>query len=139
MKHTKRFMNRKYHEYLRDVKKIGGVPLKQNAFNSAYEAYMEENRQARLRGERVVDPNKELVYASKYATRYKTAIAQKKELKAIGIKESLEDLKKMETTDFARKYAAELAKAYREQQALNPTASGKDIGRIISQMWFGSK
>lgn len=139
MKHTKKFMKRKYMEYLTDVKKIGGTPLTQNNFQSAYEAYMEENRQARLRGERVVDPNKELVYASKYSTRYKTALAEKRELRAIGITESLEDLKKMETTDFAKKYAAQLAQAYRDQQALNPTKSGKDIGRIISQMWFGSK
>ena len=39
--------------------------------------------------------------------------------------------------DFADRYAAELAKAYRELKSKG--VAGKDAALLISQQWFGSR
>ena len=80
---------------------------------------------------------KDLIYGSKYGTNYKTAVAEHKALKSVGIEVKLEDLKLITTQDFADAYSAQLSKGYRDLRAKG--IAGKDAALIISQMWFGSK
>lgn len=126
-KHSKKFYDTRYAIYKSEVKKIGGFALKKNEFISGYNALAGESKNVM----------KDLVYGSKYGTAYKTAVAEHKALKSIGIKVKLEDLKLMETTDFANRYASELAAGYRDLRAKGIT--GKDAAVLISQQWFGSK
>ena len=127
-KHTKKFYDTRYNIYKKEVAKIGGYALKKNEFISGYNALSGESKNVM----------KDLVYASKYGTVYKTAVAEHRALKSVGIKGvKLEDLKKMTTQDFADSYATQLSAAYRELRAAGNT--GKDAALIISQQWFGSK
>lgn len=125
--HSKKFFDTRYKEYKKRVKAIGGFQLSRNSFESAYEALQGTTKNVM----------KELVYSSKYGTNYKTAVAEHRALKSVGIKAGLKDLKLMTTQDFADIYAAELNKGYRDLRAQGIT--GKDAALIISQQWFGSK
>lgn len=126
-KHSKKFYDTRYKTYKKEVKKIGGFALKKNEFISGYNALSGESKNIM----------KDLVYGSKYGTSYKTAVAEHKALKAVGIETKLEDLKLITTQDFADTYSAELAKGYRDLRSKGIT--GKDAALIISQQWFGSK
>lgn len=127
--HSKEFWNNAYKEYKREVRRIGGFVLKKDAFKSAYNA---------LRDEGSTNIKKDLIYASKYGTKYKTALAEFRSLKNIGIKGiKLEDFKIMTTQDFADTYRAQLADAYRDLRTKGIT--GKDAQLLISAQWFGSK
>lgn len=125
--HSKQFYNTRYKIYKKEVKRIGGYALKKNEFISGYNALSGESKNIM----------KDLIYGSKYGTNYKTAVAEHKALKSVGIKVKLEDLKLITTQDFADTYSAELAKGYRDLRAKG--IAGKDAALIISQMWFGSK
>lgn len=125
--HSKSFYDTRYSIYKARVRAIGGTVLKKNEFISAYNAISGESK----------NPMKDIVYGSKYGTRYATAVAEHKALKGAGIKVKLEDLKTMTTQDFAAIYAAELSKAYRELKASG--ATGAMAKTLISQQWFGSK
>ena len=125
-KHTANFYNNKYAEYKRGVKAIGGTALNKNAFIEAYE-YKQGQKKPII---------KELIYDSKYGTKLKTAKAELKALKDIGISANLEDLKSMTTQDFAATYAAELSRAYKDAIKSGATSSGAAL--LISQQWFGS-
>lgn len=127
--HSKKFFDKRYAKYKRDVKTIGGTILKKNAFKSAYLGQVEAGSK---------NPMRDLVYASRYSTSYGTALAEYQALKRAGIKSvKLEELKKITTQDFADAYSAELSKAYRELRSQGIT--GKDASTIISAQWFGSK
>lgn len=125
--HSKAFYNKRYSTYKAKVKALGGTVLKKNEFISAYNAISGDSK----------NPMKDLVYGSKYGTKYSTAVAEHKALKGAGIKVKLEDLKTMTTQDFADTYAAQLAAAYRDLRRAG--TSGKDAALLISQQWFGSK
>lgn len=125
--HSKQFYDTRYKTYKREVKKIGGFALKKNEFISGYNALSGESKNVM----------KDLIYGSKYGTSYKTAVAEHKALKSVGIKVKLEDLKIITTQDFADTYSAQLSKGYRDLRARGIT--GKDAALIISQQWFGSK
>ena len=125
--HSKAFYNKRYSTYKAKVKALGGTVLKKNEFISAYNAISGDSK----------NPMKDLVYGSKYGTKYSTAVAEHKALKRAGIKVKLEDLKTMTTQDFADTYAAQLAAAYRDLRRAG--TSGKDAALLISQQWFGSK
>lgn len=127
-KHTKQFYNARYKTYKREVARIGGYALKKNEFISGYNALAGESKNVM----------KDLVYGSKYGTKYKAAIAEYKALKGAGIRGvKLEDLKLITTQDFADTYAPQLATAYRNLRSQGIT--GKDAALLISQQWFGSK
>ena len=125
-KHTANFYNNKYAEYKRGVKAIGGTALNKNAFIEAYE-YKQGQKKPII---------KELIYDSKYGTKLKTAKAELKALKDIGISANLEDLKSMTTQDFADVYAKEIAKSFNDYRAAGKSLN--DTYDLISQMWFGS-
>lgn len=125
--HSKSFYDTRYKTYKTRVKALGGTVLKKNEFISAYNAISGDSK----------NPMKDLVYGSKYGTRYSTAVAEHKALKGAGIKVKLEDLKTMTTQDFAAAYSSELSRAYRDLKAKGTT--GKDAKILISQQWFGSK
>lgn len=127
-KHTKQFYDSRYKTYKKEVAKIGGYALKKNEFISGYNALSGESKNVM----------KDLVYGSKYGTKYKAAIAEYKALKSVGIKDvKLEELKLITTQDFADSYATQLSAAYRDLRAKGIT--GKDAATLISQQWFGSK
>lgn len=126
-KHSQKFYDTRYRVYKNEVKKIGGYALKKNEFISAYNALAGESKNVM----------KDLVYGSKYGTSYKTAVAEHKALRSVGIKTKLESLKTMTTQDFADMYATQLAQGYRDLRASGIT--GKDAAVLISQQWFGSK
>lgn len=125
--HTKKFYDEQYKKYKVEVKKIGGFVLKKNAFEAAYKELQGESKTVL----------KDLVYGSKYGTNYKTALAEYRALKSVGIKTSLESLKLSTTQEFADTYASQLAAGYSELKSKGIT--GKDAALIISQQWFGSK
>ena len=125
--HSKSFYDTRYAEYKKRVKASGGFILNRNSFESAYEALQGTTKNVM----------KDLVYSAKYGTNYKTALAEFRALKSVGIKSSFKDLKLMTTQDFADIYVAELNKGYRDLRAQGIT--GKDAATIISQQWFGSK
>lgn len=124
--HTTKFYNEKYNTYKKEVLKIGGVALSKNSFISAYEGLKAESKNVM----------KDLVYSSKYGTNYKTALAEYRALKRVGLSESLDNLKVMTTQDFAATYAAELSRAYKDAIKSGATSSGAAL--LISQQWFGS-
>lgn len=127
--HSREFWADSYKKYKSEVKKIGGFVMKKEAFKSAYNALREEGSKTVL---------KDLVYGSKYGTRYNTALAEFRSLKNIGIKDiKLEEFKLMTTQDFAVTYSAQLADAYRDLRAKG--VSGADAKLLISSQWFGSK
>lgn len=127
-KHSKEFYDTRYATYKQEVARIGGYALKKNEFISGYNALAGDSKNVM----------RDLVYGSKYGTSYKTAIAEYRALKSVGIKGiKLEDLKLITTQDFADSYAVELSKGYRDLRARGIT--GKDAAIIISQQWFGSK
>ena len=125
-KHTTKFYNNAYKKYTAQVRNIGGIPLKKSTFRSAYDALKAEGKQ----------PMKELVYGSKYSTRYQTALSEYRMAKSMGAKVKLEDLKKMTTQDFADMYANELRNTYDDLKKKGIT--GKAAAKAISNMWFGS-
>ena len=125
-KHSQNFYDKAYKTYVNKVSAIGGIPLKKNTFRSAYDALKGEGKQ----------PMAELVYSSKYSTKYKTALAEYKMAKSMGTKVKLEDLKQMTTQDFADYYAADLRKTYDDLKAKGIT--GKAAAKAVSNMWFGS-
>lgn len=126
-KHSKEFYDKRYATYKKEVAKIGGFALKKSEFISSYNALAGESKNVM----------KDLVYGSRYGTAYNTALAEHRALKSVGIKASLKELKTITTQDFADKYSAELANAYRAER--NKGLTGKDAAAIISQQWFGSK
>lgn len=127
-KHTKKFYDIRYKIYKREVAKIGGFALNKNEFISGYNALSGESKNVM----------KDLVYGSKYGTNYKTALAEHRALRSVGIKGvKLEELKLITTQDFAESYATQLSAAYRDLRSQGVT--GKDAATIISQQWFGSK
>lgn len=127
-KHSREFYDSRYRIYKREVARIGGYALKKNEFISGYNALSGETKNVM----------KELIYGSKYGTKYKYAVAEYQALKSVGIKGvKLEELKLITTQDFAEAYSTQLAKAYRDLRASGIT--GKDAGILISQQWFGSK
>ena len=79
---------------------------------------------------------KHIVYSTKYGTAYKYALAEKRALRGIGINVKLEDLKKMDTQDFADRFRAEIDAAYNAEFAR--TGSKKAARELISTYWFGS-
>lgn len=125
--HTKEFYDTRYKIYKKEVKRIGGYALKKNEFISGYNALAGESKNVM----------RDLIYGSKYGTSYKTAVAEHKALKSVGIKTKLEDLKLITTQDFADTYATQLAAGYRDLRSKGIT--GKDAALLISQQWFGSK
>lgn len=125
--HSKEFYDTRYKIYKKEVKRIGGYALKKNEFISGYNALAGESKNVM----------RDLIYGSKYGTSYKTAVAEHKALKSVGIKTKLEDLKLITTQDFADMYATQLAAGYRDLRSKGIT--GKDAALLISQQWFGSK
>ena len=125
--HSKSFYDTRYAEYKSRVMHSGGFVLNRNSFESAYEALQGTTKNVM----------KDLVYSAKYGTNYKTALAEFRALKSVGIKSSFKDLKVMTTQEFADTYVTELNKGYRDLKAKGIT--GKDAATIISQQWFGSK
>lgn len=125
--HSKKFYDTRYAEYRKRVMAVGGFVLNRNSFESAYEALQGSTKNVM----------RELVYSSQYGTTYKTALAEFRALKSVGIKASFKNLKTITTQDFAATYSAELNKGYRDLRAKGIT--GKDAATIISQQWFGSK
>lgn len=137
IKHSKQFWTDKFKEYKKSVKAIGGTALKKNAFISSYKSYMEENAKLKLRGEKPLTPMKELVYGSRYGTKMSAVRAEYNQLKSIGIKVKMADLKEITTTDFAARYSAEIMNFYKDSKAKGKTAAEAKL--LISQVWFGSK
>jgi hypothetical protein len=127
-KHSKEFWNEKYRNYKSRVRAIGGTALTKDNFKSAYDALAGEGNKQIMR---------DLVYGSKYSTKYATAVAEHRMLKSAGIEVKLKELKMMETSDFADRYQSELLAAYRDMKSKGIT--GKDAKLLISQQWFGSK
>lgn len=126
--HSKQFYDSRYNTYKKEVARIGGYALKKNEFISGYNALSGESKNVM----------KDLVYGSKYGTKYTAAIAEYRALKSVGIKGvKLEDLKLITTQDFADSYAPQLSAAYRSLRSQGIT--GKDAALLISQQWFGSK
>lgn len=125
-KHSKKFYDTRYIKYKEEMRRLGIVPVKKGAFIATYEAIAETS----------YNPMKDIIYSAQYSTAYKNALAEKRALAAIGTKVKLEELKKMTTIDFADRYAADLAKAYRELRSKG--VAGKDAALLISQQWFGS-
>ena len=133
--HSKEFWNKAYKDYKREVKKIGGFVLKKDAFKSAYNALKEEYAKKSKDSKNI---KKDLIYASKYGTKYKTALAEYRSLKNLGIKGiKFEDFKLMTTQDFVATYSTQLEDAYRNLRAKGMTK--KDAADEISAQWFGSK
>lgn len=133
-KHTNKFYNAKYKKYL-SMLDPGITPLSRNNFEAEWERLTAVDPKGKRKPDK--DPLSTLVYTSKYSTRYKTALAEKRALASIGIHENLKDLKKMETTDFAARYAPQLAQAYRDAQAAKK-APGETAAILVSRQWFGS-
>lgn len=125
--HSKSFYNKRYEQYKERVMEIGGFVLNRNSFESAYEALQGSTKNVM----------KDLIYSSKYGTNYKTALAEFRALKSVGIKANFKELKLMTTIDFADTYAEQLNKGYRALRAQG--IAGKEAATIISQQWFGSK
>lgn len=127
--HSWEFWNDSYKAYKKEVKKIGGFVLTKAAYKSAYNA---------LKAEGSKNVKKDIVYASKYGTKYNTALAEYRSLKNIGFKDvKLEEFKLMTTQDFAATYRGQLEAAYRDLRASG--VSGADAKLLISAQWFGSK
>lgn len=125
-KHSNKFWTTRYDKYKTEMKRQGLVPVKKGAFISTYEALADTSK----------NPMKDIIYSAKYGTAYKNALAEKRALSSIGIKAKLEDLKKMDTYEFADMYSSELGKAYRAARATGATAAEAKL--LISQQWFGS-
>lgn len=128
-KHSKQFWDKNYKTYKAEVKRIGGFALKKSAYKAAYNALREEGSK---------NVQKDLIYGSKYGTKYKTALAEYRSLKGLGITGiKFEEFKIMTTQDFAEQYSSELDAAYRDLRMKG--LSGADAKLLISAQWFGSK
>ena len=135
--YIKKFWNKKYAEYKKKVKAIGGTALNKKNFKASYESYVAENEKRAEKGKSQRQPMRELINDSKYSVRYATAVAEHRQLKELGIKVNFQDLRYLDTHEFAELYGAEISKAYREAYKLKGNA--KDANLMISQQWFGSK
>lgn len=135
--YIKKFWNNKYAEYKKKVKAIGGVALNKKNFKASYESYVAENEARVKAGKSTRQPMRELVNDSKYSVRYATAVAEHKQLKDLGIKVNFQDLRYLDTHEFAELYGAEISKAYKAAYKLKGNAYEANL--LISQQWFGSK
>lgn len=129
-KHSTNYYDTRYAKYELTMKGLGLTPVSKGNFISLYEQLAGDTKHP------TKNPMKDIIYSARYATKYNTAIAEKKALDKLGIKVKLDDLKNMTTTDFASKYASQLADAYRELRKAGTT--GKAAALLISQQWFGS-
>lgn len=129
-KHSDSYYDSRYTKYELTMKGLGLTPVSKGNFISLYEQLATDPKRPSK------NPMKDIIYSARYATKYNTAIAEKKALEKVGIKVKLDDLKNMTTTDFADKYSAEIAKEYRKHRSAGST--GKEAALLISQQWFGS-
>lgn len=129
-RHTKQYYIDKYSEYKNLVEYRGGSNIFRNLneFTAAYEALRVDKQT------RIVD---QLAYSSIYGTNYKTALAEYKMAKKVGINITLETAKTMTTTEFAKQYKSQIEHAYRSYRKQGKSA--KEANALISQYWFGSK
>lgn len=133
--HSALFWDRKYKELRRYASEKGiEFPFaSQREFISDWTAISQESEGS---GEVM----KEMKYGLQYATRYKTARAERKALMDAGIPEedmpSFRDLKTMSTREFAEKHKDTLMAYYNE---LKKTKSAAQAADIISAEWFGSE
>lgn len=128
-KHSKDFYNKAYTEYVNAVKAKGGVPIKRNNFEAAWNLTKE-------RGAKNV--HAALVDSTLHETSYATARAELKVLRARGDKTmKLRDLRAMTTQDFAAIYKKEITDTYNAALATGKTK--KEARQVVSTFWFGSK
>lgn len=133
--HSALFWDRKYRELRRYASERGiEFPFtSQREFISDWTAISQESEGS---GEVM----KEMKYGLQYATRYKTARAERKALMDAGIPEedmpSFRDLKTMSTREFAEKHKDTLLARYNE---LKKTMKANEAADIISAEWFGSE
>lgn len=125
--HSKEFWKKKFAEYKAELKGTGVKPITKRNFMLAWEKATDEG---------VTNKMKHIVYSTKYGTAYKYALAEKRALRGIGINVKLEELKKMDTQDFADRFRAEIDAAYNAEFAR--TGSKKAARELISTYWFGS-
>ena len=129
-RHTKQYYIDKYSEYKNLVEYRGGSNIFRslNEFIAAYEALRVDKQT------RIVD---QLAYSSIYGTNYKTALAEYKMAKKVGINITLEAAKTMTTTEFAKQHKTQIEHVYRSYRKQGKSA--KEANVLISQYWFGSK
>lgn len=128
-KHSKAFYDKAYREYSAAVTARGGVPLKRNNFEAAWN--LTKDRGAK-------NVHAALVDSTLFETSYGTARAELRVLRSRGdTKTKLKDLRSMTTQDFAAMYRKDITATYNAAIAAGKTK--KEARQVVSTFWFGSK
>lgn len=129
-KHNKKFYTSRYKEFINKIEKQGY----KNPFHNKDEFISEW---LYLKEEGVKNVMGRLVYDTKYQTNYKTALAEYRISKDLGLKLSLKEVKEMTTTQFAELHKDNINKMY--DYLINSGMTGEQAGNYIGQYWFGSE
>lgn len=125
--HSDYFYRSRYNKYRREVRKMDLAPkLNLSQFTSVWDVLASE-------GEKRV--YQRIIYSERYATSYKTALAEVRAARLLGRKLSLAEAKTMTTQDFADMFKREIASQY----ARFRKQAGASYAKLaISQYFFGS-
>lgn len=128
--HTEEFYMKKYKELKQfaDDKNITFPYKNIREFKSTWNA---------LREDGIKNVDKAMKYGLQYETGYKTALAEYRVAKELGIDVKLKELKQMTTTDFAERNQSKIMQMYHDKRAEGLT--GDQAGAFISTYWFGSE
>lgn len=90
-----------------------------------------------LRVDGVKQIDRTIKYGLEYSTDYKTALAEYKVAKELGLDYTFKGIKKLTTTEFAEQNQDAIMNLYNRKREEGMTAS--QAGAFISTYWFGSK
>lgn len=128
--HSQEFWNKKYNE-IREFAEEKGVefPFKsKREFISTWNALKED-------GVKQID--RSIKYSLQYSTDYKTALAEYRVSKELGLDYTFRGLKKLTTTEFAEQNQDRIMDLYNTKKEEGMSAS--EAGAFISTYWFGSE
>lgn len=128
--HSKSFYKKRYKQFVRELRMKGiESPFRNlDSFVSEYEELKEVG---------VQNIKRQMIYDTQYNTQYKTALAEYKVSKDLGIDISFNKLKKMTTQEFADIHKDSIMKMY--DKLIDSGMNSIQAGMYISQYWFGSK
>lgn len=128
--HSQEFWNKKYNE-IREYANDKGItfPFKSvREFESTWNALKED-------GVKQID--RTIKYSLQYNTDYKTALAEYKVSKELGLDYTFRGLKKLTTTEFAEQNQDRIMELYNTKKEEGMSAA--QAGAFISTYWFGSE
>ena len=128
--HSQEFWNKKYNE-IREYANSKGItfPFKSvREFESTWNALKED-------GIKQID--RSIKYSLQYSTDYKTALAEYKVSKELGLDYTFRGLKKLTTTEFAEQNQDRIMELYNTKKEEGMSAA--QAGAFISTYWFGSE